>query len=453
MPRAWSGGHEAALSYHQRMLADPHRLDAYERAIRALVRPGDVVLDLGAGTGILSLLAARRGARVHAVESMPVAELAREVVRQNGFADRIVMHCADIRTLQVVEPVDLVVSDFMGRFVFDDCMLEALAAARRWLKPDAGLCPERVTLHLAPAAIGHFAAVDDLETPVCGFDFSAVREQLLMDVYGVALEDGALLCEPQDYYVLRTMNEIDAVFERTLVFEAKKSGRLRGVAGWFEAQLAPGITLSSAPGIETHWYQLLFPVPALQVRRGDVLRFCLSLDARAGKCAWRWRGALERRAEPPVAFAYQVAEAFEISRSSPVSAPALDIDALDALNRRGAAAFAGGDYEAAAQAFQAALAGLSPAADAMASDLYENLGLAYVHAGFYAPAVAVFLHALNGDLSAREQSARFLVDACFRSGRLQDGTRYLAAYEANFGAHPAGWKPVPLGGSGRSRAV
>ncbi len=99
-----SRGHEAPLDHHRRMLADPHRMDAYERAIRRLVRPGDVVLDLGAGTGILAMLAARAGAaRVHAVESMPIARLAADLVRENRLGDRVTVHEADATSLAPVE--------------------------------------------------------------------------------------------------------------------------------------------------------------------------------------------------------------------------------------------------------------------------------------------------------------------------------------------------------------
>src|SRR5438552_5763121 len=100
-------------------------MEAFERAIRRLVQPGDVVLDLGCGTGILAMLAARRGARVHAVESTRVAALALELAAQNGLADRITVHRADAVTLPPVEPVDLVVSDFLGGFLVDDNMLPA----------------------------------------------------------------------------------------------------------------------------------------------------------------------------------------------------------------------------------------------------------------------------------------------------------------------------------------
>ncbi len=81
-------------------------MDAYQRALRALVRPGDVVLDLGAGTGILSMLAARLGAaRVHAVEAMPIARLASALVEQNGLGRQISVHQVDVTAMAPIEPV------------------------------------------------------------------------------------------------------------------------------------------------------------------------------------------------------------------------------------------------------------------------------------------------------------------------------------------------------------
>ena len=78
------------IDEHRRYVRDAVRIGAYERAIREIVRPGDVVVDLASGTGILGLLACRAGARrVYAVEVTPLAHLARELAESNGLTDRI----------------------------------------------------------------------------------------------------------------------------------------------------------------------------------------------------------------------------------------------------------------------------------------------------------------------------------------------------------------------------
>src|SRR5688572_15264486 len=78
------------LDEHRELLADRHRVTAFSRAIAATVRPGDVVVDLASGTGILGLLACRAGAiRVYSLEIDGIAGLAREFAAANGYGDRI----------------------------------------------------------------------------------------------------------------------------------------------------------------------------------------------------------------------------------------------------------------------------------------------------------------------------------------------------------------------------
>ncbi len=290
------GGHRATLNYHARMLGDVHRVGAYERAIRRLVRQDDVVLDLGCGTGILAMLAARRGARVHAVESMAVAEIAEELVAANGLADRITVHRADARTLEPVEPVDLVVSDFLGCFLIDDRMLPAVVAAGRWLKPGGRFCPSRVELMVAPVGDLAVAEIDVFADDFYGLDLRAAERYAVAHCHRVNVAPSTLLAPAHRYHVY-TPPEPAPILDGNASFSLASAGRLRGVAGWFVAELAPDVRLSTEPGIETHWGQYLFPIPTIDVLPGDVLALRLVLGDDRGDATWRWSGSLMRAGE------------------------------------------------------------------------------------------------------------------------------------------------------------
>ena len=278
-------GHALPLSYHARLVGDVARMAAYELALRRLVRPGDVVLDLGCGTGILGMLAARRGARVHAIESMNVAGLAEALAAHNRV--EVTVHHADARTLPPVERVDLVVSEFMGCFLVDDAMLDAVVAAGRWMKPGARFCPRRVRLYVAP--VGDFAlpSVDVWPEGFYGLDLSPAMGSALHETLPGNLPASALLAPPALYYTYDPPAE-PTPFDAQLSFRFARGGRLRALAGWFEAELADGVTLSTAPGHETHWGQYLFPLPPCDVAAGGALAIRLHLDE-----IWHWEGAID----------------------------------------------------------------------------------------------------------------------------------------------------------------
>lgn len=102
------------VQYHHQMLADEARSAGFQRAIDRIVRPGNVVLDAGAGTGLLSFFAARRGARVYAIEADPaVAALAGRLIALNGLNDRITLVQARAEEYTPPEPVDVVICEML----------------------------------------------------------------------------------------------------------------------------------------------------------------------------------------------------------------------------------------------------------------------------------------------------------------------------------------------------
>ena len=144
----------AEFEVHRTMICDRVRTGAFRRAIDSVVRPGDIVLDVGAGSGILSVFAARAGAaRVYAVERTSAAVLAQELAAANGVAEIVQVIHGDVMDIEPPERVDVIVSEWLGGFGIDEGMLVPVIAARdRWLKPGGVMIPRLV---MAWAALVH----------------------------------------------------------------------------------------------------------------------------------------------------------------------------------------------------------------------------------------------------------------------------------------------------------
>ena len=149
----------AEFEVHRTMIRDRVRTEAFRRAIDSVVRPGDVVLDVGAGSGILSVFAARAGAAsVYAVERTSIAVLAHELAAANGVAEIVHVIHGDVIDIELPEHVDVIVSEWLGGFGIDEGMLAPVIAARdRWLKPGGVMIPHSVTAWTALVHDRHLA--------------------------------------------------------------------------------------------------------------------------------------------------------------------------------------------------------------------------------------------------------------------------------------------------------
>ena len=257
------------LDVHRLLVGDQARTRSFERAIRATVKEGDVVLDAGAGSGILSLFAAQAGAsRVYAVERAPgAAALARRLIADNGFSDVVQVLPIDMEFLQIPEQVDVIVSEWLGVYGVDENMLAPVLLARdRCLKKGGVMIPSAVTAFLAP--VQHPAAERSIQflDHAYGLDLSGLAPFSMHQVVWVPqpVSASALRAKPAPLWVTdcATMpaSEAHAPYAAELSFELTEPG-VNGFVAWFEAQLTATDTLSNGPGQPaTHWGQFLFPI-------------------------------------------------------------------------------------------------------------------------------------------------------------------------------------------------
>ena len=141
------------LSQQQNMMQDFVRTSTYQKAINGNFSDFNdkIVLDVGAGSGILSFFAAQAGAkRVYAVEASNMAQYAQQLVTSNNLSDRITVIAGKIEEIELPEKVDVIISEPMGYMLYNERMLETYLHAKKWLKPNGKMFPSRGDLHVAP---------------------------------------------------------------------------------------------------------------------------------------------------------------------------------------------------------------------------------------------------------------------------------------------------------------
>src|SRR5690349_13264213 len=140
-----------SLHFYGQMLADASRMEAYTAALRQVIRPDSVVMDLGCGPGVFALLACKLDARrVYAVEPNNVIGLAREAAAANGFANRIEFFDKLSTEITLPEPATIIVSDLRGVLPFFQQHIPAIIDAReRLLARDGVLISRRDILWAA----------------------------------------------------------------------------------------------------------------------------------------------------------------------------------------------------------------------------------------------------------------------------------------------------------------
>jgi enediyne biosynthesis protein CalE3 len=284
------------LLMHQAMLGDRVRLRAYAQALEQAVKPDDVVVDVGAGTLALSLLALHHGAgKVYAIEADPqLAELAEQVIRANNVTGRITLIQGDARAVRLPERVDVVVAELMGNLGPEEAMAEVVTAvARRNLQPHGRVVPSRLRTWLAPVEFdneGWGLWRDDF----FGYRLDAVTEHARPEAHLHFFQrEPALLAEP--VAVLDSMFDgvragAEAGPPRRTRVRVTRPGRLDAVLGYFSANLGDR-TLANFPSYPgCNWAVWVWPLRHTTVQAGDEIRMELCAPERShARLATQWR--------------------------------------------------------------------------------------------------------------------------------------------------------------------
>ncbi len=284
---------------HLFLLQDDYRCRTYERAIRRTVRPGDVVVDVGAGTGILSLMAARAGAsKVYAIERDPIALLARDIVRANRLADRIEVIRADAADVRLPRKADVLVTETVspglgtGEHILD--LMRDVAP--RLLRRGGRRIPNALLGMAAPVADAKAERDDRFWSNVYGFDFTPARTSFRNRCIYRKDCEGVRLGPPRRLFRFPFGGgpRTDLPVECETTFAISRPGRLSSILTWFRLEMAPGVLFDS--GRTTSFYRTAVPIyPACPVRRGDRVRAWIFVSVVGGLT---WRTTILRQGRP-----------------------------------------------------------------------------------------------------------------------------------------------------------
>ena len=255
------------IEYHRTLIADKTRNDAFFAALQRVIVPGkSVVADIGAGTGLLGFMASKLGAKeVYLFETAEVAGVAAKLLKANRAKNCHLIPCHSTEFTDDLK-VDVIVSETLGNYALEENIIDTLNdARRRFLKPDGLIIPSQITQYAAPVVSPRIQGeLTQWDSVGHGLDFAIAKTMSLNNVYVRTLKPAELLngvASAQIWDDINLTRDNKANRKGEVRWKIETAASIYGFAYWWSAELAPKITLSTAPAApRTHWEQLYFPL-------------------------------------------------------------------------------------------------------------------------------------------------------------------------------------------------
>ncbi|KAJ8670484.1 hypothetical protein QAD02_001743 [Eretmocerus hayati] len=304
------------LDVHRLMLDDKSRTLAYKNAIFNMKEhfADKIVMDVGAGTGILTIFCAQAGAKkVYAVEASNLANIIPQVAAENNVVDKVQVIpklAEDINPCEI-EKVDIIVSEWMGFYLIHEGMLDSVIFSRdNFLKEGGLMFPSVAKIYAAPC---QFPCYNELWNDVCGVSMKCVaelyRNSKSLKVLPQLIPKEDILADEKLLVWLdlntTTIEELNRLGGQESVMICSKSGKYQGIGIWFDVEFPDGSILSTSPQADpTHWKQFVIVFPqTFEVEDKEpvafTLEFCRSADPRKYQISFNMLDALELDHEIP----------------------------------------------------------------------------------------------------------------------------------------------------------